>query len=1456
MAKKIISWRTKGMNKDSSVSIFNPEFAFDNLNLRLVTNDNNTLMSWVTEKGTSEMKLHIDVLPFLSQSTPTHSKYVEDLEGIVLGTATINHILVLFTHNEASVKPDHIYKLWKSKDTNYDLEGVLLYKGNLNFNLKYPIETLVSYESELIQKVYWTDNLNQPRFINIASTKYKKNTEPQAYNDTSFDFVQDVGTLNIDVKVTKKFGIGEFPPGVIQYAFSYYNKNGQESNIFYVTPLYYISYLDRGGSPEGKIANAFSIYSNRINQSFDYIRIYSILRTSIEATPRVKRIQDISTKRGIIEFVDDGLQGNTVDPSELLYKGGEVITAKTIEQKDNTLFLGNITTQSLPLDIQENLTYHGALDATNNTNTIITPTLKNRPFTKVSTGAFSYINTLSSPSWHIESKDSNNNTTILDSRDTPYEGASGFKAREYYRLGIQFQYKTGKWSEPYFIGDFQQTQSPSEGTIENSTLASKVSNLAILNIPEFKLELNSQDVIKEGKITKESLFKTLYKLGYRCIRPVFVVPNIADRTILCQGIACPTLYRDIDRTGGKGKSGYMGTLYAQSSWLFRCPTSLKAKANALVPNPGVNDLDGHTFTEGGKVSFEGKLKSQFEEQTSGEVVSPWITDTEVMGNYDEDHSFKIDPYCITLNSPDLVFDTSFHHIDFNDCKVSAVGEASLFQTFGDIDIQVSTPPIGTDVTGFIHKSVNTEPSAALISGNYFNDNIVKDEAEEKYKPVITKGSVGFPIYMWHKNGSLNNDVNRINNSANLLKKKISNYRLSNITKYNHSYNFKTLDIQLFDSNEPMLIKVAGHPYMGCIDTMVTPTSASPYFLMGNIKAEPKPNDIPKEEYSYYMVRPEKFENLDSKGQLFYYDTTTKKWVINGDYTIGTNVRGVSRCKEGVSIKYKATPHLVLLLDDNSKSNNLFKLGQDTNQISDALPILEITREYNKDTFYGGTSKEALQDATWIPCGPKVEFFDFTNTIELYYKWGDTFFQRFECLKTYPYTHEDKNQVVEIASFMCESRINMDGRYDRNRGQISNLNMSPINFNLMNPIYSQMDDFFSYKILDEDSHKNTKFPNNITWTLTKQNGADVDAWTTITTANTLELDGDKGSLNKLIRFNNQLLAFQDTGISQILYNENTQISTSEGVPIEIANSNKVQGKRYYSDTIGCSNKWSIVNTPLGIYFIDNITKSIYLFNGQLANLSTSGGFNSWAKTNILSSNFEWNPEEFKTFVSYYDKQNQDILFINNTEALAYSEKLGCFTSFYNYEDTPYLVNLDDISIWYRDGKLWKHQGGDYCKFFNHNKPFAMTLIGNQEPNTDKIFTNLEFRACVDGEGTYNEVTKLYTPILPLDTIEVWNEYQHGIYSLRQKDSKEIFNHSHNSNVTFLNRKFRMWRCEIPRNNAPITEEDSKLGIKRFKPNPLDRIRNPWVYLKLSKKALVDTMQQQRIEFHDIMGIYFT
>jgi hypothetical protein len=132
--------------------------------------------------------------------------------------------------------------------------------------------------------------------------------------------------------------------------------------------------------------------------------------------------------------------------------------------------------------------------------------------------------------------------------------------------------------------------------------------------------------------------------------------------------------------------------------------------------------------------------------------------------------------------------------------------------------------------------------------------------------------------------------------------------------------------------------------------------------------------------------------------------------------------------------------------------------------------------------------------------------------------------------------------------------------------------------------------------------------------------------------------------------------------------------------------------------------------------------------------------------------------------------------------------------------------------------------------------------------DKIFTNLEFRANIDGEGTVSGDD--FTPYLPFNSLETWNEYQHGITTLNIRNGHDAFKH-HDGSISSLKRKFRIWRCDIPRDNAALALDEG-LNIKRFSTHPINRMRNPWIYLKLQKSTAGSNL---RTEVHDILMTYF-
>ena len=417
----------------------------------------------------------------------------------------------------------------------------------------------------------------------------------------------------------------------------------------------------------------------------------------------------------------------------------------------------------------------------------------------------------------------------------------------------------------------------------------------------------------------------------------------------------------------------------------------------------------------------------------------------------------------------------------------------------------------------------------------------------------------------------------------------------------------------------------------------------------------------------------------------------------------------------------------------------------------------------------------------------------------------------------------------------ESRVNLDARYDKNRGLSSNLYSRPTNFNLFNhPGYEQSNQYFTYKALDYSRYPDA-FPNMLTWSLEKKMGADIDTWTSIPMTSTADAQGDLGEITNLETFNDNIYLFQPRGVAQVLFNSRVQIPTSDGQPIEITNGLKYGGLRYLSNQIGLTNKWSLATTPHGIYFIDDEKNILYQFNGQqFSDMSTRFGFNTWLTAN--NSYTIWNPSEYGNIRTFYDKVREDLYFVTADDALVFSEKLNTFMSFYDYNALPALVNMNDRLITFRKSSsnnlnmAWELFGGKFNQFFGTFKPYWLTFISNADPTYDKVFNNVAWRST-----DYTDVTEDFqgelAPLSTFDTLRVWNDHQDtGLVDLTDTPGKP----------SPIKKKFNVFRALVPRDK----EGD-------YKGKGMNRIRNPWAYIQLSRMKENEDM----LIFHDVDIDYF-
>jgi len=1597
----------QGMFRDTSEHAFDSKFAYENQNLRITADPNSSsehtsnMYALTNEKGNKYVPIWgLDSTGHNRMYGDTHIfNDSGDMWGVPVGQALLNDKWVVFmvdrdkdvfidgVEREIEDLPiqntqinnlkvdsnDRIYKLWFNNDKMY---GDLLYEGHLNLSTNFPLETLPYYENEQIQKVYWTDGLNQPRFINIEATDEEK----AKWTDTSFDFVSTIELLNHKVTITENTTGGMFPAGVVQWYFTYGKQFGPESNIFTQTGLYELKHPDRGAAPDEYTTQSFTIKLTGLDyEHFDSVNIYSVIRTSINGVPNCKLVANIKLSGTSFEYVDTNLTGEAVDPTSLFYKGGEPITAYTFEQKENTLFLGNynITRPYISNQIKDSLrsfAFYGYANTKDPSGRYL-KTTKGTSF-KFTNGVdivgrkelslFTNV-TPHTIGFELEPKGTIIDDFVVDDdirEDFIHPNtATYFKKDNYYRVGIQFQHYTGRWSEVVWLGDYLCTDSLDylvDSNIED--------HLNVYIRPLGYLNLNSV----------KSIIESLIHAGYRMVRPVIIYPNISEKVFLGQGVLCNTLRSSIDTH----------TVYPD--YFFR---------NVAKSNVQIGTFSAGTYCQ--ECVFRQGYMPVFESYGQNFLIEGEGITGPLSYNAVNDLSevcFIQDGSVVDIYSPDAEFDDALKVYSLENVRLSKRGELEIQSQHTDVQIQTSTiaeasigvydwdtpaqksnffrtwdsttyyeweggdkkapKGFGRDVDGdkgyddvthtnrylpktfypkkLLWNGINT--GTQHYTGGYVWADFLRNTSERHDDTlgidVPTKEAVWmthsysfiYPVFVWQPSGSICYDKKKDGSSI-LKSNKTLNFFNSSFynTEVNQTYNAKCIIMDTFSTEKLFDTTI----YKSHVDTSLVHGDAYIAYadaLWGG-EADWRATNLFagytswKKRFSYNMTAPSGTlsdkNNYDTLGltslpkltSIYERNSGLVPWKGNtdeedyfpwiGDVRIdsGDNVHTANTFV--TSVKYKTVPHITAILSEWDWNDGEHRLSNDTpdNYLGDSrfptingtskIPVVDIMQDVELSTIFGGYSDAIIQRNNFLPCGDTIPICHYEynqetekmelvpNTkIEIIWDKGDIHRQHYECLKTYPYTLEDENSVTEVLDVELETYYNLNGRYDTWKGN-PQLSTMPSNWNLMNPVYNQKDNFMTYHGLDLSKFSVNNFPNSFTWTLTKSAGDEIDKWTQITLANTLDVDMNRGQITKIIGLQDNLLCFQPKGISQILYNEREQISTASGVPIEIGNSGKVNGTRYLSVLAGCNNKWSMCKSEKGLYWVDDVNKQIMNFTTQVTNLSDALGFHSWI--NDMASLNIWNPLGFNNFVSYFDPYNEDVVFYYKNNALSFSEQLNCFDTFLPYRFVPYYMAFHNSAFTLSDRdsdgkdtyKVWEHFKGDYNYFYVHDvniydsenplllkckgmyedsektkptdfgyEPYWTTLLVNPDMPYDKVFNNMDMRTDMwSKDGKLLEDT--------FSHIEVWNEFQWNKSQLiRQVDIPKIHLPAQHS---ILKKKFRVWYTNIPRDisepkkyiwDSINQEVPTRNGILRTRWYNRDRMRNTWLYLKLSKELIKD------------------
>jgi hypothetical protein len=344
-----------GMDLDTEKALRNPNTAYIVENFRLVSDTDNTSGTYRNVKGNLLYK-----------------EFDED--GTIVGHCLVRNYLVLFICGTTS---NIIYRITLDSNDEIVSEKVIYDDSktevleSLNFNLNNPIKTIGRYESANIVKVYWTDDLNNVRFINIID---ENTTDGEVYNGITnyympidkLEFKSNFLVSNIyDAEVKKG---GNLKAGVVQYCIQLYNKYGSETVFSPLTnPIHIVEDIENLASSDRYEGSEIDTYTGKSveltirhlieNIGYEGLKVIRVFYDTYLGTPTISLIADIELKKYFdtvtyeeYRIIDSGNSLNEYTSEEITILGNFLFTAKDITTKDDLLLFGNINEEPFDVD--------------------------------------------------------------------------------------------------------------------------------------------------------------------------------------------------------------------------------------------------------------------------------------------------------------------------------------------------------------------------------------------------------------------------------------------------------------------------------------------------------------------------------------------------------------------------------------------------------------------------------------------------------------------------------------------------------------------------------------------------------------------------------------------------------------------------------------------------------------------------------------------------------------------------------------------------------------------------------------------------------------------------------------------------------------------------------------------------------------------------------------------------
>ena len=319
---------------------------------------------------------------------------------------------------------------------------------------------------------------------------------------------------------------------------------------------------------------------------------------------------------------------------------------------------------------------------------------------------------------------------------------------------------------------------------------------------------------------------------------------------------------------------------------------------------------------------------------------------------------------------------------------------------------------------------------------------------------------------------------------------------------------------------------------------------------------------------------------------------------------------------------------------------------------------------------------------------------------------------------------DKFNVESVNfAFPVESSVNTAlraGWHFANKEDWDDKSETPLNTFELDNVYSSQNTTEVYISKPNNFQGISEYDTRIVYSDPKINNTPQDAWLSYRVESYKDLDGNRGALTSLLTFKDTLYFFQENGLGALAVNPTSTVIDNSGTSIVLGTGGVIQNFQYLSNKAGVLSPLSVAMSEENIYFADVNLKKIYSLGANgIQSISDAYGMKSWASENLSRSFLP---------VLGFDPEYNEVLIVYkpSTFYIAFSESINRFISFRSCPLTGgYTQFIQTSSSIYGTSGHKDHRG--VINFLNTGalEPPSVEFIVNKNPFDVKVFDVLEW-----------------------------------------------------------------------------------------------------------------------------------